>query len=117
VFPELLLQQLEALTLIGGPGRYRYGDDGTDRLDAGGLAPDREQLEERLVLGSTRFFIARPPPLHLGWGRWAHARTFTHTTVCVQGLARNTVLVGREITVPLGEVFWNQFREADQPWW
>src|SRR5262249_35782839 len=32
VFPELLLHQLDALALIGGAGRYRYGADGTDRL-------------------------------------------------------------------------------------
>src|SRR5262245_47450 len=35
VFPELLLRRLEALALIGGAGRYRYGADGTDRLEPG----------------------------------------------------------------------------------
>jgi hypothetical protein len=117
VFPELLLHQLDALALIGGAGRYRYGADGTDRVASAALALDRRQLEERLVIGSVRFFMGCPPPLHVGWGQWAHARRFAHSTICVEGTAQNTVLVGLRITVPLSEVFWNQFREPDQPWW
>jgi len=117
VFPELLLQQLDALALIGGPGRYRYGADGADRLASAGLMLDGKQREERLVIGSARFFMGCPPPLHVGWGPWVHARTFAHSTICVQGTAQNTVLASQPITVPLSEVFWNQFREPDQPWW
>ena len=117
VFPELLLHQLEALVLIGGAGRYRYGADGTNRLDSSDLTTDKKQLEERLVIGSVRFFIGCPAPLHVGWGPWAHARSFAHSTICVEGTAQNSLLAGREITVPLSEVFWNQFREPHQPWW
>jgi hypothetical protein len=117
VFPELLLQQLDALALIGGAGRYRYGSGGVDRLESGLLMLDKKELQERLVIGSVRFFIGCPTPLHIGWGQWAHARTFAHSTICVQGMAQNTMLAGQEITVPLSEVFWNEFREPDQPWW
>jgi hypothetical protein len=77
----------------------------------------RKALEERLVIGAVRFFIGRPPPLHIGRGPWARAREFAHSTICVGGTAQNTLLVGQKITVPLGEVFWNQFREPEQPWW
>jgi hypothetical protein len=117
VFPELLLNQLDALALIGGAGRYRYDADGLERLDAGGWTPDKHHLEERLVIGAVRFFMGCPPPLHVGWGQWAHARTFAHATICVEGIAQNTLLAGQAIIVPLSEVYWNQFREPDQPWW
>jgi hypothetical protein len=113
----VVLDQLDALVLIGGAGRYRYGADGTDRLEAGGLTSDKKPLTERMVIGSVRFFMGYPPPLHVGWGQWAQTRTFAHETICVEGTAQNTVLAGRVITVPLSEVFWNQFREPDQPWW
>src|SRR5262249_18601754 len=105
VFPELLLHRLDALALIGGAARYRYGDDGTDRLDSGVLTLDKKQLDERLVIGTVRFFMGCPPPLHVGWGQWAHARTFAHSTICISGTAQNTVLAGHTITVPLSEVF------------
>jgi hypothetical protein len=117
VFPELLLTRLDAMALIGGPGRYRYAVDGTDRLDSSEWTPHRNQLAERMVLGAVRFFIGCPPPLHVGWGSWAHARPFTHSTICVQGTATNTLLAGQQITAPISEVFWNQFREPEQPWW
>jgi hypothetical protein len=117
VFPEVLLQRLDALALVGGAGRYRYGADGRDRLDSSVLTLDKKQLEERLVIGSVRFFMGRPPPLHVGWGQWAHARVFAHSTICVAGTAQISVLAGQEITVPLSEVFWNQFREPNEPWW
>jgi hypothetical protein len=117
VFPELLLTRLDAMALVGGPGRYRYAVDGADRLASSEWTPHRNQLAERMVLGAVRFFIGCPPPLHVGWGSWAHARPFAHSTICVQGTATNTLLAGQEITVPISEVFWNQFREPEQPWW
>lgn len=112
VFPELLLTKLDALALIGGAARYRYDAAGTDRLVSSVAAP-----QERLVIGAVRFIIGRPPPLQIRWGNRAIARTFAHSTICVQGTANNTPLAGQPITAPISEVFWNQFREPDQPWW
>ncbi len=103
VFPLSLLDHLSQLTLLGNWVRYQRSAEGF--LQPGEQprpAPKRGPEGEQLVLRVGEVARSLPPPVVARW----ESRDSQQETVCLKGIALNTVLQGLAVLVPINEVSW-----------
>jgi hypothetical protein len=99
VFPISLTEQLDRVTLIGGWRRYQRSAGLDPEVEA-----DRSRWEAgRLSMAVSRLDFGVPPPLLTWWGPAEMVKT-----LCLVGTALDTRLAGRELVVPLRELYWRE---------
>ncbi len=103
VFPLSLLDHLNKLTLLGNWARYQRNAEGFLQSDQQPRFSRKLESEgEQLVLRVDKVVRSLPTPVVTRWGR-GDAR---QETVCLRGVALNTVLQGLTVKVPINEVSW-----------